>query len=166
MSIFFKARGTGSFGILIMRLIVGTYTLCLGIMQANNIQLYIEKIKEMHVMSDNLAFIAGFVLPLLLIVFGALYIMGFFTPLTSFSLAVISLAKILVRGFFPTQGVPFNKDIIIFACFCLTLFAGAGVISFDALLDKKKKPVKPVATPTETPKTVITIPESKPEPPK
>jgi uncharacterized membrane protein YphA (DoxX/SURF4 family) len=165
MSIFFKARGTGSFGILVLRLILGTYTLSLGITQANNIQQYIDRIKSMGIMGDNLAFIAGFVLPLALIVFGALYIMGFFTPISSLALASIALAKILAGGIFPTPGIPFNKDIIFFACFFMTLFTGAGIISFDAFLDKKKKKVKPTPA-TEPPKTNIVTAEVVSEKPK
>ena len=68
--------------------------------------------------------------------------MGFFTPTTSFVLALITLIKIASRGLFPTEGIPFNKDLLFLACFLTTLFAGAGIISFDALLDRKKKKVK------------------------
>lgn len=142
MSIFFKAYGSSSFGLLFIRLIVGSYTLSLGIMQASNLELYISKIKAMNILSENTAFIAGFIFPFILIIFGSLYIMGFFTPSTSFILAFISLLKIASRGFFTTPGIPFNKDMIFFACFVLTLFAGAGIVSFDAFLDKKKKKVK------------------------
>lgn len=141
MSIFFKAHGTPSIGLLFIRLTVGIYTLSLGIMQASNVESYIAKVKAMQVLSENTAFIFGFITPFLLIIFGTLYIMGFFTPTTSLILALISLVKIFSRGLFPTEGIPFNKDIIIFACFVLTLFAGAGVISFDALLDRRRKKV-------------------------
>jgi len=142
MSLFFKAHGTPSIGLFLIRLTVGVYTLSLGIMQASNVEAYINKIKAMQLLSENTAFIVGFVIPFLLIVFGSLYIMGFFTPTTSFVLAVISFIKIASRGLFPTEGVPFNKDIIFLVCFITTLFAGAGAISFDALLDRKKKKVK------------------------
>jgi uncharacterized membrane protein YphA (DoxX/SURF4 family) len=171
MSIFFKARGVNSIGLLIVRLVLGFYTLSLGIMQASNVQLYINKIKSTGMLSENLAFIFGFIMPFVLIVFGALYIMGFFTPATSFILAATSLAKILVRGIFPTEGIPINKDLIFFACFLLTLFAGAGVISFDALLDKKKKTVAVSSAKTgvvtaevvsETPKAVVPTAENPP----
>ncbi len=167
MSIFFKARGTSSFGLFIIRIIIGTYTLALGIMQANNIQIYINKVKATGYLSENLAFIFGFILPFVLIVFGALYIMGFFTPTTSFILAATSLAKILTRGIFPTEGIPFNKDFIFLACFLLTLFAGAGVISFDALLDKKKKSVTIATQKTNvvTAEVVVDSPKT-PETPK
>jgi len=61
MGILFKARGSSSIGIFLIRIIVGAYTLSLGIMQASNIELYISKIKAMNIVSENTAFIAGFV---------------------------------------------------------------------------------------------------------
>lgn len=159
MSLFFKAHGKPSIGLLLIRLVVGTYTLSLGIMQASNIEDYINKVKALHFFSENTAFIIGFVTPFLLIIFGGLYIMGFFTPVTSFTLALISLVKIASRGLFPTEGIPFNKDLLFFVCFLVTLFAGAGIISFDALLDrKKKKPnaIGPVDKNITEGKTVVT----------
>jgi uncharacterized membrane protein YphA (DoxX/SURF4 family) len=163
MGILFKARGTSSFGLLIMRIIVGSYTLSLGIMQASNIEAYIAKVKAMNVLSENTAFIASFAFPFILIIFGSLYIMGFFTPVTSFILALVSLLKIIARGLFPTPGVPFNKDMIIFACFVLTLFSGAGKISFDVFLDKKKKKgIQPTTSATVTAEVVT---DTKPENP-
>ncbi|MCX7878241.1 MAG: hypothetical protein N2510_06305 [Ignavibacteria bacterium] len=146
MSLLFKARGSSSFGLLLIRLVVGTYTLALGIMQASNVEAYINKIKAMQVFSDNTAFILGFATPFLLIVFGAMYIMGFFTPVTSFILAITAAGKLAVTGVFLSPGIPFTKDLIILTCYLLTLFSGAGIISFDALIDKKKK------TATQTPK--------------
>jgi uncharacterized membrane protein YphA (DoxX/SURF4 family) len=153
MSALFKARGTSSVGLLIIRLIAGSYTLILGIKQASNIELYISRVKAMEIFSQNTSFVIGFALPFLLILLGTLYIMGFFTPPTSLLLALISLLKILSRGLFPTDGIPFNKDLLFLACFLMTLFAGAGVISFDVFLDKKKKKVVEVK---ETPEAVVT----------
>jgi uncharacterized membrane protein YphA (DoxX/SURF4 family) len=147
MSLFFKAKGTPSAGLLLIRLTVGIYTLSLGIAQASHVEGYINKVKAMNILSENTAFIAGFITPFLLIVFGAMYIMGFFTPISSIVLGFISLVKVFAAGFF-SSGVPFNKDIIFVMCFALTLFAGAGMISFDALLDRKKK-VPPVIAPPE-----------------
>ena len=74
------------------------------------------------------------------------------------------LGKIIARGLFEPAGIPFNKDIIMLACFLLTLFAGAGVISFNALLDRKKKtkpePVK--STPAVTAEVVTEKPKENP----
>jgi uncharacterized membrane protein YphA (DoxX/SURF4 family) len=141
MSILFKAHGTPSFGLLFIRLTAGIYTLSLGIMQASNIEAYITRVKALQFFSENTAFIMGFVTPFLLIIFGGLYMMGFFTPTSSLVLALITLTKIAIRGLFTTEGIPFNKDLIFLACFLTTMFAGAGVISFDALLDRRKKRV-------------------------
>ena len=159
MSILFKARGTNSFGLFIIRIFLGVYMLSLGIMQASKIQLYADRVKAMAIFSDNLSFIIGFTLPFALIFFGALYIMGFFTPLTSLALSIITLSKILARGFFPSEGIPFNKDVIFLACFLFTLFAGAGILSFDALLDKKKtKSITVTSKPNIVTAEVITEP--------
>lgn len=150
MRLFFKAHGSSNLGLLFIRLIVGSYTLSLGIMQASNIELYISKIKAMNILSENTAFIVGFIFPFLLIILGALFIMGFFTPPTSFLLALISFIKIAARGLFPTPGVPFNKDLVFFACFIMVLFAGAGLFSFDAFLDRKKRKSKEEPPPVQT----------------
>ena len=145
MSIFFKAHGKPSFGLLLIRLTVGIYSLSLGIMQASNLEDYISKIKALHFFSENTAFIFGFIAPFILIIFGTLYIMGFFTPPTSLILAIVSIIKIASTGFLNSAGIPFNKDILFFVCFLVTLFSGAGVISFDALLDKRNKKPKVTA---------------------
>lgn len=139
MSVLFKAHGSPSVGLLLIRLTAGIYTLSLGIMQARNIEAYILRVKALQFFSENTAFIIGFATPFLLIVFGGLYIMGFFTPSTSLILALVALTKITSKGLFTTESIPFNKDMIFLACFLMTLFAGAGVLSFDALLDRKKK---------------------------
>ncbi len=160
MSLMFKAHGKPTLGLLLIRLVAGTYTLSLGIMQASNIEDYINKVKALNFFSENTAFIIGFATPFLLIIFGALYIMGFFTPVTSFTLALISITKIASRGLFPTDGIPFNKDLLFFICFAATLFAGAGVLSFDALIDRKKKK----NVPPDTPKNAVITAEIITEP--
>jgi uncharacterized membrane protein YphA (DoxX/SURF4 family) len=139
MSLFFKAHGKSSIGLFLIRLFAGTYMLTLGILQASNVEGYINKVKAMQFLGENLAFIAGFITPFLLIIFGTLYIMGFFTPTTSCLLGLITFVKIIASGIFPGHGMPFNKDIIFLVCFITTFFAGAGIFSFDALLDRKKK---------------------------
>jgi len=160
MSVLFKARGSCSAGLLLIRLTLGTYTLALGIQQASNVEAYINRIKSIGMFSENTAFVIGFVLPFALILLGTLYIMGFFTPPTSFALALISFIKILSKGLFPTEGVPFNKDIIFFVCFLLTLFAGAGIVSFDVFLDKKKKRIVEVEEPPKAVETTEVVSDS------
>lgn len=162
MSILFKAHGKSSFGLLVIRLILGIYTLSLGIMQVSDIEGYINKIKSLGILSQNLAFIVGFVTPFLLIIFGALYVMGFFTPSSSLILGLIQFIKILSRGIFISNAIPFNKELIFLACFILTFFAGAGAISFDYFLDRKKKP-KEIPTQKTATVTAEIITDTKPD---
>jgi hypothetical protein len=72
MSVLFKARGTSSFGLLLIRLSLGTYTLVLGIMQASNVEAYIARVKAFGMFSENMAFIMV-ILPFLLFSWNALY---------------------------------------------------------------------------------------------
>ncbi len=163
MSIFFKARGSNSIGIFFVRMFLGTYIFVLGIKQAGNIEAYITKVKAFNLLNENLSFIIGFVTPFLLILFGALYVMGFFTPATSFVLAVISFLKVCMVGFIVSGGIPFNKDLIFFACFVCTFFTGAGMLSFDAMLDRKKVQKKLVDSPNKvTAEVVVESSESSP----
>jgi uncharacterized membrane protein YphA (DoxX/SURF4 family) len=154
MSVLFKAHGTPSIGLLFIRVTAGIYSLSLGIMQANNIEAYISRVKALQFFSENTAFIIGFITPFILIIFGGLYLMGFFTPASSLVLALITLIKIISKGLFPAEEIPFNKDFIFLACFLTTLFAGSGIFSFDALLDRKKKKVTDVKTITQTPEVI------------
>jgi uncharacterized membrane protein YphA (DoxX/SURF4 family) len=166
MSIFFKAKGSFSVGLFIVRLTLGTYMLSLGIMQASNIERYINKVKSLQLMNENLSFIIGFLTPFLLIIFGALFIIGFFTPVSSFMLGLIQFGKIITRGFFVSDGIPFNKEVIFLVCFILVFFAGAGRISFDVFLDRKKKPKLQDSPTTATVTAEIkteTVPEEKHE---
>jgi uncharacterized membrane protein YphA (DoxX/SURF4 family) len=97
-----------------------------------------------------------------MILLGGLYILGFFTIPTSLALSVISLIKILSRGLILHDGTPFNRELIFLICFITTLFAGAGVVSFDVFLDKKKKKVKEEPKPLEP----VPVPAVVSEPPK
>jgi uncharacterized membrane protein YphA (DoxX/SURF4 family) len=99
-----------------------------------------------------------------MILLGGLYILGFFTIPTSFVLMIISLIKIFMRGIFLPDGAPFNKEIIFFFCFVTTLFAGAGVVSFDVFLDKKKKKVKVEPKPPESVPAPVVVTEPPKEP--
>lgn len=151
MSVLFKAKGSPSFSLFLIRLVAGIYMLILGISQASNVESYIGKIKAMNILSPNTAFIVGFIEPFLLILLASLYIMGFFTPISSFMLALLTFVKLIAHGLFATPGIPFSKDVLFLACFIATLFAGAGMISFDALLDKSKKPKAITPVPSTPP---------------
>ncbi len=139
MRLFFKARGDASFGLLLIRLALGGIFLVAGASKLLHLEEFIKNVQSMGVMPENIAFIFGFVLPFAEILFGALYIIGFFTPITSLVLSI------MLAGFLLTlkneAEIPFSYNWVFLACTIGTMFSGAGLISFDALLDRKKKTI-------------------------
>ena len=146
MGIIFKARGSSSFGLFLIRITIGFIFLISGTIKVMDIEGYIEYVKSLDILTENLSFIIGFIIPFAEIIFGALYVIGFLTPLTSLVLSVFAICTLAVSGIIPVYYIPFNVptysfNFVILACTITTLFSGAGVISFDVFLDKKKKKV-------------------------
>lgn len=157
MGLLFKARGGANIGLLIIRLVVGFLFLLAGAEKLMDVEGFINSVKAMGVMSDNLAFIIGFILPFAQIFLGGLFIIGLFTPIVSFFLSLMTLSIIFATG----VGDPvhaFSLNWVVLACTLCTLFSGAGVLSFDAFFDKKKEsPVAytPAFTTSETQRSVV-----------
>lgn len=145
MRFFFKARGDASFGLLLIRLTLGGVFLFAGASKILHIEQFIKSVQSMGVLPENAAFVFGFMLPFVEILFGALYIIGFFTPITSFVLSMLLVSFLITLK--NDAEIPFTYNWVFLACTICTMFSGAGLISFDALLDKKKKtvPVPPPA---------------------
>lgn len=157
MSIFFKARGSSSFGLLVIRLVIGTTFLLAGANKVMDIEAFINHVKSFDIFSPNASFILGFILPFVEIIFGAFYIIGIFTPLTSLALSVMTISFMVVGKNLTVPPEQFTLPQIVFYLIMLsatlmTLFSGAGIISFDALFDKKKK--------TETQNVPSPVPET------
>ncbi len=138
MSIFFKARGNASIGLFLIRLVLGSLFLISGAQKVYNLQEFINSVQATGQMNDNIAFILAFILPFLEMIFGALYILGLFTPITSFFLSCMIISFLFVLGVRDAE-LPFSYNLVFLACTLATLISGAGIISFDALLDRKKK---------------------------
>ena len=139
MRFFFKARGDASFGLLLIRLTLGGVFLFAGASKILHIEQFIKSVQSMGVLPENVAFVFGFMLPFVEILFGALYIIGFFTPITSFVLSMLLVSFLVTLK--NDAEIPFTYNWVFLACTICTMFAGAGLISFDALLDNKKKTV-------------------------
>lgn len=158
MGIIFKARGSASFGLLLIRLVIGFTFLIAGTSKILNLEAFVSHVKSFEVFSQNAAFILGVLLPFVEVFFGALYIIGFFTPITSLALSVMTISFLTVgEGIFSTPE-PFTLPLAVFYFIMLsgtlaTLFSGAGIVSFDALFDKKK-------TLKELPKQETKVPDS------
>lgn len=151
MGLFFKAHGNTSIGLFLIRLTLGSVFLFAGAQKLLNIQDFILEVQSLGMFGENFSFIIGFILPFVEMFFGALYIIGLFTPITSFVMSLMCVSFLIALGPGPGQyDLPFNFDWVFLACTLTTLFAGAGVISFDALLDRKKKRVVIVDEKTTT----------------
>jgi uncharacterized membrane protein YphA (DoxX/SURF4 family) len=144
MGLIFKARGNSSFGIFLIRFVIGMIFIVAGAKKAMNIEAFIGYVKSLNILSDNLSFILGFILPFAEIFFGALFLIGFMTPLTSFVLSVFELSFILAYSSLYVNSLQFSispiaYNFLMLVCTISIMFSGAGVASFDILLDKKKK---------------------------
>ncbi|MBN8571742.1 MAG: DoxX family protein, partial [Ignavibacteria bacterium] len=95
MRFFFKARGDASFGLLLIRLTLGGVFLFAGASKILHIEQFIKSVQSMGVLPENVAFVFGFMLPFVEILFGALYIIGFFTPITSFVLSMMLVSFLI-----------------------------------------------------------------------
>ncbi|MBX7042234.1 MAG: DoxX family protein [Ignavibacteria bacterium] len=135
MKILFKAGNSANAGLLFIRLSLGLLFLLAGAKKILNLQEFIESVQAMGKMSDNAAFILAFVLPFMELVFGGLYMIGLFTPLTSIAIAGMCISFIAVQGPWHYE-LPFSHNFVFLACALATLVSGAGRISFDALVDK------------------------------
>lgn len=143
MGLIFKARGNASIAPLLIRLTIGILFLVAGAIKVVDIQGFIANLQSLNVMPENVAFIVGFITPFAEIILGGLYVLGFFTPVVSL------LMSFMIVGILATAGVgdpvlPFSYNFIFLACTISTIFSGAGLISFDALIDRKKKPKRDV----------------------
>ncbi len=135
MTFLFKAGNSANAGLLFIRLSLGLLFLLAGAKKILNLQDFIESVQAMGKMNDNAAFILAFVLPFMELVFGGLYMIGLFTPLTSIAIAGMCISFIAVEGPWHYE-LPFSHNFVFLACALATLVSGAGRISFDALVDK------------------------------
>lgn len=159
MGLFFKARSNIAFqsiGIFLIRFSVGLLFLLAGAKKILNLQEFIKSVQESGQMNDTIAFVLAFILPFMEMFFGGLYIIGLFTPVTSFFIACMSVSFLFVLGTGHYE-LPFSYNFIILACSVSTLFTGAGLISFDALADRKKVPDKNPVQEKETHKVITGV---------
>lgn len=163
---FFKARSgkfSSSVGILFIRVALGSMFLFAGAGKILDLQGFIRSVQDTGQMNETAAFILAFILPFMEMIFGGLFIIGLFTPIASFFIACMTVSFLLVLGF-GHEELPFSYNIVFLAASVAVMFTGAGLISFDALIDKKKPepPLKTDFTPKESYKSSGTFAGQKP----
>ncbi|MCX6163701.1 MAG: DoxX family protein [Ignavibacteriae bacterium] len=163
MGLIFKARGNNSFLIFMIRFVIGWIFIIAGAKKAMNVEAFIGYVKSLDVFSYNIAFIFGFILPFAEIFFGALFLIGFMTPFTSFVLSIKEIGFIVayssVNYGSPQYSIsPVAYHLLMLACTVGIMFSGAGAVSFDVLLDRKKKEKRQINIVGETPQMQPTPP--------
>jgi len=166
MGFFSKARSSKfsfSFGIFLIRLTVGLLFLMAGAMKVLNLQDFIESVRQTGQMNDTLSFILAFILPFMEMFFGGLFIIGLFTPVAGFFFFFMTVSFLFVLGTGHPE-LPFSYNFVILACSIAVMFTGAGLISFDALIDREKAGIKISVTNTQqNKKTDTSLPEKQEE---
>ncbi|CAN5583353.1 hypothetical protein BH10BAC5_BH10BAC5_06260 [soil metagenome] len=137
MSIFFKALGKSSFGLLLIRLSLGTIFLIGGASKILNLQAFVDSVKANGFLPEKLAMVFGFILPFAEMFLGSFFIIGFMTPVVSFFLSLLILSFLLALPNKSELAISYNW--VFLSCTIFTMFAGAGALSFDAIIDRKKK---------------------------
>lgn len=160
MGIFSKARSSRvsfSFGILLIRLSVGLLFLMAGAKKILNLEEFIESVQKTGQMNDTLAFILAFILPFMEMFFGGLFIIGLFTPVAGFFIACMTVSFLFVLGTGHYE-LPFSYNFVILSCAIASMFTGAGLFSFDALIDREK--VKITVSNSDSQQNKVNIPET------
>lgn len=142
MSMFFKARSgnfSQSIGLLLIRLSLGFLFLFAGAKKVLNLEEFITSVQSMGQMNDTLAFILAFILPFMQMAFGGLLVIGLFTPVAAFFISCMTLSFLIVLGA-GNVDLPYSYNFVFFATSVALMFTGAGLISFDALIDRDKEP--------------------------
>ena len=137
MSIFFKAHGKSSFGLLLIRLSLGSIFLLGGASKILNLQAFVDSVKANGFLPEKLAMVFGFILPFAEMFLGSFFIIGFMTPVVSFLMSLLILSFLLALPNKSELAISYNW--VFLSCTIFTFFAGAGTFSFDAFIDRKKK---------------------------
>lgn len=145
MNLLFKAGKSANAGLLLIRLSIGSLFLLAGAQKILNLREFIDTVQATGKMEQHVAAVLGFLLPFMELIFGALYMIGLFTPVTSLGIAIMCLSFIAVNGPGHTE-LPFSFNFVFLACAIATMISGAGRFSFDALAEnsgKKKEEAPP-----------------------
>lgn len=104
-----------------------------GLKKIDNLEQFIETVKSFGIINNEFANITiGFLFPWIEIFVSALLILGLWNNLACVLGMILVGSIIFAFGIFP-EGVPFNKDVIIFFVFLALMFSGPGRLSLDGV---------------------------------
>jgi len=118
---------------LLVRVPLGLYFLSAGLVTLNNLNSFIEGVKQIGFLPDKAATLYGVLLPYLEIGTGVLLVVGLWTTVSAIVAAAMLISFVMVVGIFPYPNSPqlFNKDLLLLAGALSLLSSGAGTFSID-----------------------------------
>lgn len=124
--------GKPEYGALILRMPLGAYFVLAGLMKLKNVHVFIETVKTYNVLPENVAILAGVLIPYLEVGCGALLLLGLWTTLSASISSILLCSYIYSVGFLVGEGKElFNKDIILLGAALSLLYTGPGRGSID-----------------------------------
>ena len=119
------------FGGFFIRIPLGLYFLLAGRLKFENLQAFVNNVKEYKVLPADLAILYGVVVPYVEVAVGVLLIIGFFTTITSVVSSLLLISYIYAVGIFPPGQSLFSKDLILLGANLSLLSIGPGLLSID-----------------------------------
>jgi uncharacterized membrane protein YphA (DoxX/SURF4 family) len=115
-----------------IRVPIGLYLMLAGRMKLENIEGFIETVRNFGLLPDQLAILYGVMLPWGELIIGALLFVGLWTTLSAILAALMLISYIVAVGLFPMHSEIFNKDLILLGGALALLATGAGSFSIDS----------------------------------
>lgn len=120
------------YGPLILRATLGVYFFLAGITKLDNMDAFVQVVRNVKILPPNLALVYAILLPYFEVFVGILLVLGIWTTLAAILASAMLVSYIVAIGMFPHQGSElFNKDVILLAGTLSLLFTGSGAMSVD-----------------------------------
>ena len=121
--------GNSLYAPLLIRIPLGIYLLMFGWYSISNPLVVVKALTQLHVLPAPLGTLYGVLLPYVSFASGACIIVGSFTTLAAFIMAVMSIPWLLFTHII-TDGI-LNRDVIILGATISLMYSGAGAFSID-----------------------------------
>lgn len=128
---FTEPIGNALYAPLFLRLALGGYFILAGLAKLDNIQGFITQVQSFGLLPAHLGTVYGILVPYIEIIAGGLMLLGMWTTLGAFILALLLGSYIYAYGIYSQGGAIFNKDVVFFAVAVSVMFSGSGAFSID-----------------------------------
>ncbi len=116
---------------LFVRISLGSYFVMTGLAKVQDLGGFVAQVQEFHLLPAQFATVYGILVPYIEIIAGGMVLLGMWTTLGAFLLALIIGSFVYAFGIFPKTNLVFNKDLILLACALSVMYSGSGAFSVD-----------------------------------